>query len=130
MATLTGASGALRFRGRVVAKVRSYAVNLRRDALEDTCIGSDNRSYVPGLLGASGSATLLLDPNDEGGREMLNTVLAPTGSFDIEFVLDRATGQALWAQGFLTDVGATVSVGDVDSASVSFQLSGQVNGSF
>jgi hypothetical protein len=130
MATLTGSSGALRFRGRVVAKVRNYAVSMRRDALEDTCVGDDSRTYVQGLFGATGQATLLLDRDDEAGRELLNSIFTPETKHDVEFVFDRFTGQALRAKGFLTDVGASVAVGDTQSASVTFQLSGGMQGSF
>ena len=38
MTTLTGASGALRFNGKMVAKVRQYEVSLNRDALDESCI--------------------------------------------------------------------------------------------
>ena len=60
MAVLTGAQGALS-NGSTVAKVRSWSLTVNRDALEDTCIGSDDRSYVKGLRGASGNATVLYD---------------------------------------------------------------------
>ena len=131
MATLTGANGAFKFQGRTVAKVRQFDLNLSRDALEDTCVGQDFRTYVPGLIGATGSATVLLDPNDQAGRDMLNTVLTPGKDAQkqgLELVFNASTGQVIEAMGFLTSVSPSVSVGDVQAASVSFQISGSIAG--
>lgn len=132
MATLTGRSGALVFRGKQVAKVRSYSLDLERDAVEDTCIGGDARTYVRGLFSGNGSAVVLVDPDDEAGRDMLNSVLPGgiEGQHDVRFVFDRATGRSIDATGFLTSVSAGISVGDAHSASVRFQLSGAVQGGF
>ena len=44
MAVLTGATGELRYMGRKVAKTRDWSLNISRDALEDTCIGMDDRT--------------------------------------------------------------------------------------
>jgi hypothetical protein len=133
MATLTGSKGSLKYKGEKVAKVRQFDLNLSRDALDDTCVGDHARTYVPGLTGATGSATVLLDPTDDAGRAMLNTVTAKACEATqdpIEFLFDTASGMKIDAVGFLTSVGASVSVGDVQSASVSFQISGPVTGGF
>ena len=133
MATLTGCKGTLKYKGVAVARVRQFDISLNRDALEDTCVGSTSRTYVPGLPGATGTATVLLDPADQIGREMLNTITLPCGSAvadQIEFIFDTKTGMEIDASGFLTNVGASVAVGDVQSASISFQLSGAVGGGF
>ena len=129
MATLTGINGSLRYRGRKVAKVRQFDISMSKDALEDTCVGGTARTYVPGLTGATGSATILLDPTDDAAIEMLDSVSAPadkTGTADIEFVFDERSGRALEGRGFLTSANLSVSVGDVQSASVSFQFSGSL----
>jgi hypothetical protein len=112
--------------------VRSYSLDLDREAVDDTCVGDDARTFVRGLFSASGTAVVLVDPSDEAGRDMLNSVLPSgvEGRQDIRFVLDRATGRALDGIGFLTSVSAGVSVGDAQSASVRFQLSGTMKGGF
>ena len=83
MAVLTGANGALKYEGKTVAKCRSWSLSVSRDALEDTCIGTDDRSYVKGLRGGSGSATVLYDPSDSAGvaRCPLITSEVPDHSF-------------------------------------------------
>jgi hypothetical protein len=128
--TLTGANGALVFQGRKVAKVRQFDLSLSVDALEDTCVGQRSRTYVPGLFGANGSATVLLDTDDDAGSDMLNTIFNPATGTSFEFYLDEQGGKSLRATGFLTGVSPSVSVGEVQAASVSFQLSGDVQGGF
>lgn len=130
MATLTGASGAFLFEGRKVAKVRQFDLNLNVDALEDTCVGRKSRTYVPGLFGASGSATVLLDSTDSAGADMLNTIFNPAAGKRFQLVLDERSGKRLEADGFLTSVSPSVSVGDVQAVNVGFQISGDVSGGF
>ena len=130
MAVLTGAQGALRYQGQTIAKCRSWSLSVNRDALEDTCIGSDDRSYVKGLRGGSGSATLLYDPNDAPGRQLLNSIFDNDASDDVEFVFNQAATGQFSCTAILTTINPSVSVGDVQAVSVSFQISGPINGRY
>ena len=130
MAVLTGANGSLRYQGNTCAKVRDWSLNINRDSLEDTCIGADDRSYVKGLRGASGSATVLYDPDDAASRTLLNSIFNNNSSDDVEFVFDNAANSRFQCTAFLTSVSPSVAVGDVQAASVSFQVSGPINGRF
>ena len=130
MAVLTGAQGAMKYNGSTVAKVRSWSLTVNRDALEDTCIGSDDRSYVKGLRGASGNATVLYDPEDEAGRALLNSIFDNSASDDVEFVFNNSTGSRFKCTALLTTVNPSVSVGDVQAVSLSFQVSGPIDGRY
>ena len=55
---LTGADGQLKYQGAVVGKVRDWSITVTKDALEDTSIGSYDRTYIGGLRGTTGSATV------------------------------------------------------------------------
>ena len=129
MAVLTGANGALKYEGRTVAKCRSWSLSISRDALEDTCIGTDDRSYVKGLRGASGSATVLYDPSDTNGVALLNSIFNNSASDDVEFVFNGAAGQ-FKCTALLTTVNPSVSVGDVQAVGLSFQVSGPIEGRY
>ena len=129
MAVLTGANGALKYEGRTVAKCRSWSLTVNRDALEDTCIGTDDRSYVKGLRGASGNATVLYDPNDSAGVALINSIFNNTASDDVEFVFNGSGGE-LKCTALLTTVNPSVSVGDVQAVSLSFQVSGPIEGRY
>ena len=130
MAVLTGAHGALRYQGQTIAKCRSWSLSITRDALEDTCIGTDDRSYVKGLRGGSGSATLLYDPDDTAGASLLNSIFRNNASDDVEFVFNQAAQGQFSCTAILTTVNPSVSVGDVQAVSVSFQISGPIDGSY
>lgn len=131
MAVLTGADGALRFRGVKIGRVRDWNLTINRDALEDTCLGAVDRTYVGGLRGASGSATVLYDAADTDVTSLLNSIFEDdTQSSDIEFVLNARDRTELGCRGFITSVGHSVSVGAVQAANISFQVSGAIAGGF
>ena len=130
MAVLTGAHGALRYEGQTVAKCRSWSLTINRDALEDTCIGEADRTYVKGLRGASGSATVLYDPDDAAGRALLNSIFDNNSGDTVEFVFNEPGGSRFQCEAILTTVNPTVSVGDVQAVSLSFQVSGPIDGRY
>ena len=130
MAVQTGASGALKYDGAVIAKCRNWSLSISRDALEATCLGSDDREYVKGLRGATGSATLLYDPDDSSARALLNGIFDNTASDNVEFVFNDAGGGEFECKALLTSVEQSVSVGEVIAVSVGFQVSGVITGVF
>lgn len=135
MAVLTGADGQLLYGTQAFAKCRDWSITVNRDALEDTCLGNFDRTYVEGLRGTTGSATLLYDPSNSVANDFLNSILDDTPSTqEITFKLNRRGlpngGGAFKCTGFLTSVSPSVSVGDIQAVSVSFQVSGKPEGGF
>ncbi len=131
MTVQTGADGQLKFNNRIIARCRDWSLSVSKDALEDTCLGAYDRSYVEGLRGTTGSATVLYDPSDDTANEMLNTVFTneqdqPT----MEFTLSRGSTRSFTCTGFLTSVSPSVSVGAATACSISFQVSGKASGGF
>ena len=131
MAVLTGADGQLKYRGQAVAKAREWSISVSKDALETTCLASYDRSYVAGLRGATGSATVLYDPNETRDKQFLNSIWKDGVSNEsVAFCLNRADGTQFSCEGFLTSVSPSVSVGAVQAVSISFQISGPIDGRF
>ena len=132
MAVLTGANGALRQGGSVVCRVRNWALNITRDALDVTCLGQEWRDYVTGLKGATGSATVLYDPDETAAVALMNSIFAAgaNGSTSVEFVLGTAENRQLTAQAYVTSASPSVSVGEVTSVDVQFQINGAIAGGF
>ena len=133
MAVLTGADGKLMYGSRAVGKTRDWSISISKDALEDTCLAATDRTYVEGLRGATGSATLLYDPTPENqaGNDLLNTIFATTGSSEeVSFVLNKTDGSTFKCKGFLTSVSPSVSVGSVSAVSINFQVNGKPEGTF
>ena len=135
MTVLTGADGQLLSGNQAFAKCRDWSITINRDALEDTCLGDFDRTYVEGLRGTTGSATLLYDPGNSVANNFLNSILVDTGNTqELTFKLNRRGlgngGGSFTCTGFLTSVSPSISVGDVQAVSVSFQVSGKPSGEF
>lgn len=132
MAVLTGKNGALQWNGSTVGKVRSWSLSVNKDPLETTNLGSNDRTYVPGMRGSTGSAELMYDPTEGQATELLNSIFSDDVSVSqgVSFVLDQAGGKSLACTAFLTSVSPSVSVGDIQVCSVAFQVSGAVSGGF
>ena len=131
MAVLTGASGALRYQGKKIGKVRDWNLSISKNALEDTCLGSYDRTYVQGLRGATGSATVLYDPNDQNGSALLNSIFENGSAGEsCDFVFNEPAGGTFSCSAFLTTINPSVSVGDIQAVSVNFQISGAIEGRY
>lgn len=140
MTVLTGADGQLMYGSQAFAKCREWSITTVRDALENTCLGDFDRTYVEGLRGSSGTATLLYDPSNETANNFLNTIFSTSGEADysapeqLTFKMNRQVfpngGGVFVCTGFLTNVGPSVSVGSVQAVSISFQINGKPTGEF
>lgn len=132
MSAITGANGEFRYLGRRVAKCRNFSIDISRDALETTGVGDRDRTYVEGIRNTSGSATLIYDETDGATTGLLNSILTGSGSAtrEITLVLNTATNRSFTCEAILTQVGTPVSVGEVTACSVSFQVSGGLEGAF
>ena len=119
----TGANGSFTING-YTGVVRNATVDISRDALETTNLGDYSRTYTPGLIGATGSATFIYE--SEVKSNLIANVLNTTTSRDtpIAVTLTVGTGQTLSGNVFVTQVGTSVSVGDVTSTNVAFQFTG------
>ena len=135
MTVLTGADGELLYGTTRVAKVRDWSLTVNKDAIEDTCLGNYDRTYVEGLRGTTGSATILYDPSKSTTNALLNTIFATEDKTQtLTFKMNRNGftdgGGTFVCSGFLTSVSPSVSVGSAQAVSVTFQVSGAVNGNF
>ncbi len=131
MAVQTGADGQLKYNNRTVAKVRDWSVTVQKDVIEDTCLGAFDRTYVEGLRGTTGSATVLYDPEDAAATELLNSIFQHGGlKAEVDFVLSSTASRTISCTGFITSVSPSVSVGSATACSVSFQVSGKPSGGF
>jgi hypothetical protein len=119
----TGANGSFTING-YTGVVRNATVDISRDALETTNLGDYSRTYTPGLIGATGNATFIYEAEIKGNliANVLNT--ASSRETPIAVTLTVGTGQTLAGSVFITQVGTSVSVGDVTSTNVAFQFTG------
>lgn len=69
MATLTGNNGAVSINGITVLAVRSFSIEMTRDTVETSTMGTDVRTYISGLSSFSGSADVYFDASDYDTNE-------------------------------------------------------------
>lgn len=131
MAVVTGTSGELRYNGIRVGKCRNFSLDISRDALETTTLGVWDRTYVEGLRGATGNATVLYDKDDTSTIQLLNSILSNTsGAQTVGFVLNTSLNTVLEVSAILTQVSTPVAVGEVVACSLNFQVTGPISGTF
>ena len=78
----TGRDGVLQLGGTTLAKVVNFSLQSNLETLETTTLGDNLRSYSPGVLGYSGSASLLYYKDDNGSINTTNVLnkLIKTGT--------------------------------------------------
>jgi len=132
MAVKTAATAELQFGGAVIAKVRDITLNINRDALETTGIGETDRTYTYGIRSTSGSGTLLYDSADTATRNVMNTLLSDSQALSqVTLVLDSDTTLGtIQGSVVVTQAGVSVSVGDLVTVPITFNVSGKPTGGF
>jgi hypothetical protein len=136
----TGRDGSMILDGIQVAKVVNWSIQADMEALETTTLGDVRRSFTPGIISYSGSCTVLYykdqpNPGNETSatrllKKLFNT--SPNGYVKqngSEFTLrltDSTDNNDLTFNAFITSASIGASVGEVVSASVSFQVNGDL----
>jgi len=125
MAVVTGGNGELRYGGLRVGKCRSVSIDVARDTLETTGLGDYDRTYVSGLRGATGSATVLYDETDSAVNSLIADIFSNNqDAQEFGMILNTSTGKALRFSAIITQMGVPVSAGEVVACNFNFQVSG------
>jgi len=104
--------------------VRNASIDISRDTLETTNLGESSRAYTTGLRGATGNATLLYE------NSLLDDVYAKINTDaqgSIDATLTLTTGKTISGNVLITNVGSTLTVGDVTSTNVAFTFTGDLS---
>jgi hypothetical protein len=131
MTLVTGSNGQLRVNRTPIAKCREFSIDISRDALDSSVLGSFDREFVEGMRGATGSATVLYDEDDPGTIELVNGIFRDGPSKqDIAMILNTNSNRLLSFSAITTQVSTPVRVGEVTACSLSFQVTGPIGGGF
>ena len=122
---VTSASGSFTIAGMdTTVVVRDATVDIARDALETTSLSQYTRSYITGLRGATGSATLLYD------NTLLDDVYTNINNDNPPSITatltlnDAVSPKVISGDVLITSVGSTATVGDITRTNVAFQFTG------
>lgn len=127
---VTSASGSFTIAGMDASVVvRDATIDIARDALETTSLSEYTRSYITGLRGATGSATLLYD------NTLLDDVYTNINSDSPPSITatltlnDAISPKTITGSVLITSVGSTATVGDITRTNVAFQFTGDFTNS-
>ena len=134
----TGRDGVMQISGATIAKVVNFSVQSNLETLETTTLNEHIRSYSPGVLGYSGSATLLYykDDNNKFNTTSLLNKLYKTGTSGVSSS-DTVELTFRWVDGtdnndikltaYVTSANIGASTGDIVRAEISFQGTGALS---
>ena len=123
MAIFSGQDGVLVFNGQTQVRVRNWSVTSNVDTLETTDLGDDARRYQAGLKTATATATIMYHDDNTTLRSILSTAIRTTTPTSHRLEL-RWDDKDLDFNAFITSVNITCSVGEIMTADVSFQMTG------
>ena len=133
----TGRDGVLQVAGTTVAKVSSFSVQANLETLEVTTLSDNIRSYVPGVVGYSGSCSLLYYKEDSGtiNTTSLLSALVKTGSagvtssdtVDLTFRwVDGADNNDIKIKAYVSSATMGAATADLVRAEISFIGTGEL----
>jgi len=134
----TGRDGVLQVGGTPLAKVVNFQLSANLETLETTTLNEHIRVYSPGVVGYSGSATLLYYKEDDGSRNttsILNKLYktGPDGVSSSDTVeltfrwIDGEINNDIQLTAYITSASIGASTGDIVRAEIAFQATGQLD---
>ena len=134
----TGRDGVLQVGGTPLAKVVNFQLSSNLETLETTTLNEHIRVYVPGVVGYSGSATLLYYKEDDGTFNTTN-ILSKLYKTGIDGVSSSDTVELTfrWVDGtdnndikltaYITSASIGAATGDIVRTEIAFQGTGTLS---
>jgi len=134
----SGRDGVMQLSGSTLAKVVSFSVQSNLETLETTALNENLRTYIPGVSGYSGSATLLYykDASESVNTTNLLNKLYKTGpdgvssndTVDLTFRwIDGSDNNDIRLNAYITSASIGAATGDIVRAEISFQGTGELS---
>ena len=136
----TGRTGQLTVGGKTIAKIRDWSIETTVELISTNTVDSRFNSFVPGVAGATGSATVMYyrdtgennNANKQDFTQFIGNIMK-TDTDGVEqndmlgFVLKVDSGSTDHVQfnGYITSLGIQVSTGEVTTVPISFTVDGK-----
>jgi hypothetical protein len=136
MGFYTGRNGSIQLGGQIVLKVRDWSLESTVELLSTNTLGDFANSFVPGLKGATGSATVMYYRKETGDNGIdFQTVLNEsgimrTGAIDtnrrvrLKLNAAGASNENIEFDAYITSASVGVSTGEVSTISINFTADG------
>jgi len=123
MACFSGKDGSLKFDKVTIGRVRNWSLNGTLETLDTTSLGQIAREFCAGLKTATGSATIWYH-TDNNIKEILDHCITNSGtptSGELELIWGN---KSIKGNVYINSATITCNTGEVMSADVSFQMTG------
>lgn len=138
MAFFTGRTGSLTFGGKKVAKIRDWSLDTTVELLSTNTIESSYNTFVPGVAGATGSATLMYYKLESGESasftqftallsKIMKTTAAGVTTSDkvlLELNVGDALADDIIFNAYITSANVSVSTGELSVVPITFTVDG------
>lgn len=138
MAFFTGRTGSLVFGGKPVAKIRDWSIETTLELLSTNTIDSSFNTFEPGVVGATGSATLMYYKLESGESTsfteftaLLNKIMktAATGvttadRVGLELNVGGDNTDDIKCNAYITSASVSVSTGELSVVPINFTVDG------
>lgn len=135
MSTIRGEQGQVQFEtgsGSLaqVVGTRSWSFSATKETYDTTAHGATSRTFIGGLISATGTVELVYDPDASNQPELIEDVFKVNDQVDANFELfttgSTTTTDSLKFAGILTTMDITSTVGELVVVSCDFQTSGDI----
>jgi len=134
----SGRDGVMQLSDTTLAKVVSFSVQSNLETLETTTLNENLRTYLPGVSGYSGSATLLYykDADDNINTTDLLNKLYKTGTDGVSSDdtvkltfrwIDGTDNNDITLNAYITSASIGAATGEIVRAEISFQGTGELS---
>ncbi len=136
MSFYTGRSGSLVLDGKPVAKIRDWSIDTTVELLSTNTIDSTSNTFVPGVKGATGSATLMyyrLEAGESANYTQFTALLSKIHKLGAITEADRVLMQlrasnsandSVQFYAYITSAQLAVSTGELNSVPIQFTVDG------
>jgi|TARA_Y100000114_G_scaffold123874_1_gene119530 hypothetical protein len=112
-----------------IASTTAWSMDLTKDTLECTSQGDTARKYVGSLVSGSGSVDVLYTATSgDATASIISDIVTTEDPADAKFhlFLDTSGNKKLEFNGIVTGASVTATTGEIETISLSFQMSGPV----
>ena len=134
MAFFRGEEGSVKFKNatgttEAIVSTTGWSLDITKDTLDVTAHGATSRSFVGGLISASGTVDFLYTSASGNETEnLIDDVLVAEDAGDAQFELfmDTSGSKKVSFSGIVTGTSLSATTGDLETVSVSFISSGAI----
>ncbi len=137
MAFFTGRTGSLVFGGKPVAKIRDWSLETTVELLSTNTIDSGVNTFVPGVKGATGSATLMYYKLESGesasltqftallSKVMKTSSVTTADKVFLELNVGAGSTDDIKFNAYITSASVSVSTGELSVVPINFTVDGE-----